>query len=111
MWAFPAGMINTGIIMVRGLCGCSGTDTAVRCIDRCRGPLVIRQGSANSSRATIRTVQSACVLHMGIIYDSPVSIAERIVLARQAFPIRSITNTECELAMYACINTHKHIHT
>ena len=70
-------------------------------------PLVIRQGSANPSRTTIRTVRSACVLHMSIVYDSPVNI----VLARQASPIRSITNAECKLAMCACINTHKHIHT
>ena len=67
---------------------------------------MIRQGSANPSRTTIRTVRSACVLNMSIVYDSPVNI----VLARQASPIRSITNAECQLVMCACINTHKHIH-
>ena len=102
--------------MVRGLYGCYGTVLYGASInaDIDRGgwvvggivrPLVIRQGSANPSRTTIRTVRSACVLHMRIVYDSPVNI----VLAR--IPIRSITNAECKLAMCACINTHKHIHT
>jgi hypothetical protein len=34
---------------------------------------------------------------MDIVYDSPVNT----VLAREASPIRSITNAECKLAMYA----------
>ena len=67
--------------MERGLCGCYGTvlygasanadiDIDMRWVGGGVAfvrPLVIRRGSANSSRTTIRTVRSACVLHMAFL--------------------------------------------
>jgi hypothetical protein len=62
-------------------------------------PLMMRQGSANSPRTTLRTARSARALHTSIFHGTSVNV----VLALQVPPMRGtgITNAECELVIHA----------